>query len=263
MNEPSAPQPGSVEYEFGVAIPGVIQPPDKWARTALKKLPSPPLNFEEIFGRHAPVVLDLGCGNGRYTLISALARPEVNHFSIDVLPAVIRYATRRANQRGLHHVRFAVKDAQTFMREYVRANSIAEAHLYHPQPFHDRREAHKRVVTPQFLADVHRALGAGGLFVFQTDSPEYWQYTKAIAAPFFEFKEFARPWLDAPEGRTRREILSRSRGVEIFRGTGIRREGLTDAEIDKLIRTLPPPTFKTRGAWMEIDELESRSGSDE
>ncbi|HYF50776.1 MAG TPA: methyltransferase domain-containing protein [Planctomycetota bacterium] len=263
MTQPPPPQPGTIEYEFGVAIPGAIQPPEKWTRTALKKLPPPPLDFDQLFGRSAPLVLDLGCGNGRYTLLSALARPGFNHFAIDVLPAVIRYATRRANQRGLAHVRFAVKDAQAFMRDYVPAGKAAEVHLYHPQPFHDRREAHMRVVTPRFLADVHRGLAPNGLFVFQTDSPEYWQYTKAIAAPFFDFKAQEGPWPDAPEGRTRREIFSRSRGVEIFRGSGIRRDGLSDAEIEKLVKTLPPPTFKTRGAWMEIDELERRGVAEE
>ena len=155
---------GEIEHEFGVPIPGKILPQAQWARTGLKRLPEPgPLDWEAIFGREAPVVLELGCGNGRFTLQSALARPELDHFAIDVLPVVIRYATRRGNQRGLHHVRFAVKDAQTFLASYVGEASVAEVHLYHPQPYHDPRQAHRRVITPRFLAEVHRgaeALGA-------------------------------------------------------------------------------------------------------
>src|SRR3954469_24985331 len=97
--------PGDVEHEFGVPLPGRILPESEWARTAIKRLPPPelgPLDWGAIFGRVAPVVLDLGCGNGRFTLQSALERPGLNHFAIDRLPVVIRYATRRANQRGLH-----------------------------------------------------------------------------------------------------------------------------------------------------------------
>ena len=90
--------------------------------------------------------------------LERLARPELDHFAIDMLPVVIRYATRRANQRGLHNVRFAVKDAQTFLAAYVAEASVAEVHLYHPQPYHDPRQAHLRLVTPRFLADVHRGL---------------------------------------------------------------------------------------------------------
>jgi len=251
------PRPGAVESEFGVPIPGRILPKEDWARTAIKKLPPPgPLDWADIFGRVAPVVIDLGCGNGRYTLGSALERPEVDHCAIDILPVVIRYATRRANQRGLHNVRFAVKDAQTFMAQYVPAGSVTEVHLYHPQPYLDPRQTHKRLVTPRFLSDVHRALQRGGLFVLQSDNPDYWEYITRIVQLFFDFHPQPGPWPDAPAGRTRREILSRSRGLHIFRGFGRSRNDVTRDEVLALAETLPPPTFRTRGPWCELDRAE-------
>ena len=246
-----------IEEEFGVPIPGAILPEERWARTAIKRLPPPgPLDFSAIFGRVAPVVVEVGCGNGRFTLLSALARPDHDHFSSDLLPVVIRYATRRANQRGLHNVRFAVKDAQTLVRSYLPATGIAEVHLYHPQPYHDPRQAHLRLVTPRFLADVHRALAPGGLFVIQTDNPDYWAYMSKVLPVFFEFREQDGPWPDAPEGRSRREILARSRGLRIFRGVGTRREGLAPQEALSLAEKLPAPTFRSRGPWCDLDALE-------
>ena len=102
-------EPGQIETELGVAIPGPILPPEQWARTAVKKLPDQkPLDWSQMFGRSAPVVLDLGCGNGRFLVSSALRRPTHDHLGLDILPVVIRYATRRANQRGLHNARLAV-----------------------------------------------------------------------------------------------------------------------------------------------------------
>ena len=252
------PEPGEVETEFGVPIPGRILPEAEWARTAIKRLPAPgPLDWPTIFGRSAPVVVELGCGNGRFTLQSALARPEFDHVSIDVLPVVIRYATRRANQRGLRNVRFAVKDAQTFMAAYVPESGVDEVHLYHPQPYHDPRQASLRLVTPRFLADVHRGLGPGGLFVVQTDNPDYWAYIARVCPVFFDFEDHPGPWPDAPEGRSRREILARSRGLRIFRGTGRRRDGLTRAEALGMAESLPPPSFRSRGPWCDLDDWES------
>lgn len=246
-----------IEYEFGVPIPGEILPESHWARTALKRLPPlGPLDWAAVFGREAPVVLDLGCGNGRFTLLSSLARPELNHIGVDLLPVVIRYATRRANQRGLHHTRFAVKDAQSLMSHYVGPERLAEVHLYHPQPYHDPRQAHLRLVTPSFLADVHRALTPGGLFVIQTDNPDYWGYIKNLAPVFFDFREHPGPWPDAPEGRSRREILARGRGLRIFRGVGSRREDISADDAIALAEALPAPMFRSRGPWLELDPLE-------
>ena len=253
------PDPGATESEFGVPIPGVILPEASWARTAIKRLPPPgPLDWPAIFGRTAPVVLELGCGNGRFTLLSALARPEIDHVATDILPVVIRYATRRANQRGLHNVRFAVRDAQSFTAAYVAPGSVAEVHLYHPQPFHDPRQAHLRLVTPRFLADVHRALAPGGLFVLQTDNPDYWAYFARVVPVFFDFQDHPAPWPDAPEGRSRREILARTRHLKIFRGIGTRRDDLSPDEALALAESLPPPTFRSRGPWCDLDAIEAR-----
>lgn len=250
---------GSIEYELGVPIPGRILPQAGWARTGIKRLPeSGPLDWAAIFGRSAPVVLDLGCGNGRFTLLSALGRPDHDHVGVDILPVVIRYATRRANQRGLHNVRFAVKDAETFLERYAPASSVQEVHLYHPQPYHDRRQSHRRVLTPRFLVDVHRVLAIGGRFFIQTDNPDYWSYIARVVPEFFDWHERHEPWPDAPEGRTRREILARSRGFPIFRGEARRRDDLTVSDALALAARLPLPRFRSRGPETELDRLESR-----
>ncbi len=111
---------------------------------------------------------------------------------------------------------------------------VAEVHLYHPQPYHDPRQAHRRLVTPRFLADVHRGLTPGGLFVVQTDNPDYWAYMTKVLPVFFAFEEQSGPWPDAPDGRSRREILARSRGLAIFRGVGQAR-----ADLDRRRGTRP------------------------
>src|SRR5260370_6724663 len=108
-----------IEREFGVPVAGEILEPSQWTQTALKKLPQTgPLDWEELFGRQAPMVLDLGCGNGRFLLGSAVWRPDHDHLGLDILPVVIRYATRRGNQRGLKNLRFGVGGAHEFLQRY-------------------------------------------------------------------------------------------------------------------------------------------------
>jgi tRNA (guanine-N7-)-methyltransferase len=204
------------------------------------------------------VVLDLGCGNGRFLLGSAVWRPDHDHLGLDVLPVVLRYATRRGNQRGLRNLRFAVAEAHDFLQRLAAPGSVCEIHCYHPQPYYDPRQVHRRLLTPAFLALVHRALEPDGQFFVQTDNPGYWEYIRAVVPFFFEFHEQEGTWPDAPKGRTRREIIALRRGLPVFRGRGAARAGLSEEETVHLASGLPPPNFDTDRRLRELDKLEYR-----
>jgi tRNA (guanine-N7-)-methyltransferase len=246
-----------IEREFGVPIAGEILAPERWTQTGLKKLPlQGSLNWEQLFGRQAPIVLDLGCGNGRFLIGSAVWRPDLDHLGLDVLPVVIRYATRRGNQRGLANLRFAVGHAHDFLERCVAPGNVAEIHCYHPQPYYDPAQVHRRLITPEFLALVHRSLKPGGLFFVQTDNPGYWRYMQEVVPVFFDFQERTAPWPDAPKGRTRREIIALRRGLPVFRGWGTARMDLGELEALRLAEALPPPVFDADRRLRELDDLE-------
>ena len=244
----------NIESEFGVPIPGTILEPAQWAKTALKKLPAEgPLDLVALFGRQAPLVVDLGCGNGRFLIGSALRRADYDHIGIDILPMVLRYATRRGNQRGLGNLRFAAIDAQRFVANYLVPTRVHEVHCYHPQPFHDSRDVHKRLLTPAFLAQVHSVLERAGTFVVQTDNAPYWEYLKKILPAFFDFHEQHGPWPDTSRGRTRREILAMRRRYPIYRGWGVKNDTIAGA------MDLPLPTFDAGPRRKDLDRLENEA----
>ncbi len=95
--------------------------------------------------------------------------------------------------------------------------------------------------------------------MIQTDNPDYWQYLQRILPVFFDVHEHPDPWPDAPEGRSRREILARSRGLRIFRAEAHRRDDIPPDEALALAETLPPPTFRSRGPWCDLDAQEAES----
>jgi tRNA (guanine-N7-)-methyltransferase len=247
-----------IEREFGVPIAGEILPPEQWTRTGLKHFPADgPLDWQALFGQAGPVVLDLGCGNGRFLIGSAVWRPGHLHLGIDALPLTIRYATRRANQRGLSNIRFTVGNAYDFLDRYVEPGSVAEIHCYHPQPYYNPRDVHRRLIAPAFLALVHRSLAAEGLFFLQTDNPGYWSYMQTVVPIFFDFEERLQPWPDAPKGRTRREIIALRRGLPVFRCCGRRRTNLTSDGALRMAQALPPPVFNADRRLQELDTLET------
>jgi tRNA (guanine-N7-)-methyltransferase len=236
--------PGDVEYEMGVAIPGVILPQENWAQTALKKLPAEgPLQLDVLFGRAAKVALDIGCGNGRFVVSSALRRPDWDHLGIDILPMVIRYATRRANQRGLANCRFAACDGWRFLSQYCSLQSLNEIHIYHPQPYADPGQEHLRLLSPAFMGLVHRVLRPQGSLYLQTDNAAYWNYLKPLVAATMVWHDQAGPWPEDPNGRSRRELLASQRSLPVYRGWATRRDDLDECEIERIIATLPAPTF--------------------
>ncbi len=244
-----------IEREFGVPFAGEILDPSQWTQTALKKLPTTgPLDVSALFGRTAPLIVDLGCGNGRFLLGSSVWRPDCDHLGSDVLPVVIRYATRRGNQRGSTNLRFAVCDAQRLLEVYLPPHSVAEIHCYHPQPYYNPSQVHLRLIAPSFLASVHRTLIPGGLFFIQSDNPGYWRYIREIVPMFFDFHERIGRWPDAPKGRTRREILALRRGLPVFRGSGTARRDLDESTALHLAESLPLPIFDADRRLRELDE---------
>lgn len=251
------PKRRQIEREFGVPFPGDIVEQSRWTKTALKDLPETgPLDWAAVFGRDAPKVMDLGCGNGRYLIGSAVWRPDHDHLGVDILPVVIRYATRRANQRGLTNIRFAVIGGRELLERHVSPHSISEIHCYHPQPYYEPEDFSKRLITPEYLALVHRSLVPGGRFFLQTDNPTYWRYMLAVVPHFFQFEERTTTWPDAPRGRTRREIIALRHGYPIYRGSGSPRPGLNDEAREDLVVRLPAPTFDSGQPSRELDHLE-------
>lgn len=256
-NKPEEKKRRHIEREFGVPIAGEILDPEQWTQTALKKLPAEgKLDLPALFGRQGPLVVDLGCGNGRFLIGSAVWRPDHDHLGIDLLPVVIRYATRRANQRGLTNIRFAVVDGLQLLERYLPPGCASEIHCYHPQPYYDPAQVQRRLITPHFLALVHRTLVPGGFFFIQTDNPGYWRYIRAVVPFFFDFHERIGRWPDAPKGRTRREIIALRRGLPIFRGSGPARRDLGTEEAVNLAEELPPPVFDADRRLRQLDDEE-------
>ncbi len=236
--------PGDQEMEMGVPIPGIILPREEWTQTGMKRLPEAgPLCSSTIFGRSAPIAVDIGCGNGRYAIGSALARPDWDHFAIDLLPAVIRYATRRGNQRGLSNVRFIVCDGWRFLEHFLGSGSIDEFHIYHPQPYADPEQIEKRLLSPAFFALLIDRLKPGGKLFLQTDRRPYWDYIVSIASQLMDWKEMPDGWGEKPLIRSRREMISKDQKLPVFRGVATRRADLSREQVAEMAAGLPLPNF--------------------
>ena len=231
------------DFELGVPFPGEILPGDRWTKTGYRD-DGKPFDWERVFGRSAPRVVDLGCGNGRYLVGSALARPTHDHVGIDEVQRVIDFAAHRGNARGVANVRFVTADAPTWLFE--KLDALDEIHVYHPQPYYEERDVAKRMLTARFLERAWQILRPGGVLVLQTDNKSYWKYLVKAVEKHFEAEIVPGPWPDAPEGRTRRELIARKKGLTVWRMIGHRREAPLDVEIPKAAFDANRPKYRKK-----------------
>jgi tRNA (guanine-N7-)-methyltransferase len=227
--------PGPVENEFGVPFPGHVLPREQWTHSGYRDRGDGRFDWERVFGRSGGRIVDLGCGNGRYLIGSALARPQCDHLGIDLVQRVVDYAAKRANRRGLANVRFAVGDAAAWMSRF-EPGSVDEIHMYHPQPYYRHEDISRRLVTGEFLERAWSVLRPGGTLVLQTDNKNYWKYFTRAVMRHFDPQIIPGPWPDAPWGRTRREIIARRKGLAVWRMVSHRLDAPRDVAV-------PAPDF--------------------
>ena len=174
------------------------------ART-LKDYPSVSLRLEDfdgekifprIFGRPAPIHIEIGTGKGAFLLNEALSRPDTNFLGIEWARRYYRYAVDRIGRWSVKNVRIIRTDAVSFLTEFITDNSVDCFHIYFPDPWPKKRHHKRRFFCDANLKHILRALKTGGELKIATDHAEYFEVIKCLlAAENNSFKkiQFTRP----------------------------------------------------------------------
>ncbi|MGE0608957.1 MAG: tRNA (guanosine(46)-N7)-methyltransferase TrmB [Pirellulales bacterium] len=149
---------------------------------AVEELPSPWDNTA-LFGRNAPLEVEVGSGKGLFLASAGAARPEHDFLGLEIALKYARFAAARATQAGLRNVVMAHGDALRVFREILPDDFVAAVHVYFPDPWWKARHKKRRVFNESFLSDVERVLIAGGRLHFWTDVEEYFLTTLDLIAP--------------------------------------------------------------------------------
>lgn len=133
------------------------------------------------FQRKAPLVLELACGRGEYSLGLAALAPENNYVGIDIKGARIHQGATRAQERQLEHVAF-VRTKIECIEHFFGAGEVDTIWIIFPDPFLKSRKANRRLTAPVFLRQYRRLLKPGGTIKLKTDSPELYVFTHEVIA---------------------------------------------------------------------------------
>ncbi|MDD2240329.1 MAG: tRNA (guanosine(46)-N7)-methyltransferase TrmB [Kiritimatiellae bacterium] len=129
-----------------------------------------------------PLVVDLGCGKGRFLLAHAARYPDVNHLGIDRMLRRIRKVDNRARRLALDNIRLMRIEAYYTVAYLLPTAAVSTYYIFFPDPWPKARHEDHRLFNPIFLDALQRTLIEGGVVHVATDHAPYFEQLSAIFA---------------------------------------------------------------------------------
>ncbi len=132
-----------------------------------------PTDFAAVFGRIAPLVLEIGFGMGDATAQIAAARPGTDFLGIEVHPPGVGALLKRIGEASLANLRIVQHDAVEVIEHMIAPSSLAGVHVFFPDPWHKLRHHKRRLVQPAFVRLLASRLAPGATLHCATDWEPY------------------------------------------------------------------------------------------
>lgn len=145
---------------------------EAWPRYGLE-YDGQPRDLAAAFGRAAPVVLEIGFGNGEQLHHSALNDPSRNYLGIEVHRPGVGRLLHDLDRDGVRHARVYCHDAVEVLTHEIADGAFEQIRVYFPDPWPKTRQRKRRLIQPEFVALLARRLRVGGLLHLATDWQDY------------------------------------------------------------------------------------------
>jgi len=137
-------------------------------------------HWHEFFGNSGPIVLELGCGRGEYTVALARTDPARNYIGVDIKGARMWRGAKTVTEEGLHNAAF-LRTRIEFLGSLFAPHEVAEIWITFPDPQMPLKRAKKRLTSPEFLTIYAGILVEGAPVNLKTDSRFLYDYTLDVA----------------------------------------------------------------------------------
>ncbi len=141
-----------------------------------------PWDAAALFGRDAPLEIEVGSGKGLFIESAAIARPEHNFLGAEIAKKYARFCAARLAKRSLANAVMLHGDAMRVFHSLLPDASALAVHVYFPDPWWKKRHRKRRVMVEPFLQQVVRTLVPGGRLHFWTDVQTYFEETLELIA---------------------------------------------------------------------------------
>lgn len=141
-----------------------------------------PWNPATLYGRDAPLEIEVGSGKGLFMQMASENFPEHNFLGIEIIRKYAEFSAHQLARRNATNALMMSGDAQPLFYEHLNDDSIQAVHIYFPDPWWKRRHRKRRIMNSSFLQQVIRVLVPGGTLHFWTDVKEYFDESLALIA---------------------------------------------------------------------------------
>jgi tRNA (guanine-N7-)-methyltransferase len=135
--------------------------------------PDKALDEIQAFGRHAPLCVEIGFGNGACLSELAAANADKDYIGIEVHRPGVGHLMMQLEQQGLNNVRIYCHDAIEVLTNNLADDSLAAVHLFFPDPWPKKKHHKRRIVQASFMELLAKKLQSGGYFHAATDWEKY------------------------------------------------------------------------------------------
>lgn len=149
-----------------------------WPHYGVEFSPAP-LDLDEVFGRRAPRMIEIGFGAGEALLAFAQSHPQFDCLGVEVHAPGVGRLLLGAHAAGLTNLRIIRHDAVEVLEKQTPPASIALAHIFFPDPWPKKRHHKRRLIQPAFVELLARALADDAVLRLATDWEPYARHMRA------------------------------------------------------------------------------------
>ena len=133
-------------------------------------------DLDEIFGRKAPLVMEIGCGKGQFVCEYAKRNPDKNIIAVECVPTVLVEACERVKKENIENIRFLEMKAE-YLPLFMEDNTVCEIYLNFSTPYPKSRHESHRLTSKGFLDIYKKLLCNDGFIAQKTDSQCFFEYS--------------------------------------------------------------------------------------
>jgi tRNA (guanine-N7-)-methyltransferase len=154
-----------------------------------------------LFGREAPLIVEIGSGQGHAIVHAAAARPETDFLAVEVFRAGLARTMLDADRAGIGNLRLVEANAPEVLEHLLPAASVDELWVFFPDPWHKKKHTKRRLIAPAFPPLAARALRDGGVLRLATDWEDYALQMREVMSAAAGFAALQDDWAPRFEGR--------------------------------------------------------------